>query len=174
MLYRLEGRHLRREYVGKLLLKGVSPSSRRSSKLPRVRRPGYIALLSVLIVAAIAASTILVLFITSLNSALSSMNISEAKLSRSLADACAERALQSLTDNAPLSPQQIRSFSGGSCTIRTIVNVSGNLWRIQTTGATLNPLSPIVKYLELEALKPSTSSAALVSSWRECLSFPCP
>jgi hypothetical protein len=134
---------------------------------------GYVALLSVLIVAAIAASTIIVLFVTSLSTTINSGNIGSSRMARVLADACAERALLSLTVNALIPPQTISDFDEGECAIVSINSLGGNNWEVHTTGSINNPIGSVVKFIEITALKPGLGQAAVVTSWKECLQFPC-
>src|SRR3989344_7262779 len=65
---------------------------------PTGAKGGYIALLSVLMVGSIAAMAVIVLFTTSLNTSLNSADVEEGTVARNLADACAERGLQLITD----------------------------------------------------------------------------
>ncbi len=144
-------------------------------------RPGYIALLSVLIISSVAASTVLILFITSLSSSLNSADTARGKITKSLTEACAELALQRLTNGSsnpcsvsPVCPATY-TLSQGSCIIDSITNTSGTNWRIRTTGT--SSIGSITKYLEIRAQRLSAGVAATVSSWRECLNFsldPCP
>ena len=142
-------------------------------------RHGYIALLSVLIISAVAASTVLILFITSLSTSLNSADTSRGKVAKSLSEACAELALQRLTDGS-VDPCNVPSaicsapypLSQGSCNIVSIVNTSGTTWRIRTTGTTT--IGSITKFLEIEANRASTSVAATVNSWKECLNATVP
>jgi len=147
-------------------------------------RRGYIALLSVLIVAAIAASTVLVIFITSLNSSLNSADIAQGKIAKALADACAEMALNRLSSGlenpcsnctgdytlstTPLQKCTIVSFSG-------LDGASPNGWTIRVQAS--NTQNTITRYLEVKATRPAPGSPATINSWRECLNFsasPCP
>ena len=64
-------------------------------------RPGYVALLSVLIVSTVAAMTVIILFVTSLSTVFNSGDVGEGKIARAFADACAEMALQEITNQVP-------------------------------------------------------------------------
>ncbi len=139
-------------------------------------RHGYIALLSVLIISAVAASTVLILFITSLSTSLNSADTSRGKVAKSLAEACAELALQKLTSGLAASCTGVacsaeQVLSQGSCTIDEITNTSGTTWRIRTTGSTT--IGNITKFLEIEANRAS-GVAATVNSWKECVTSAVP
>jgi hypothetical protein len=137
-------------------------------------RDGYIALLTVLIVSVIAATTILILFVTSLNTTLNSGNVYEGKAARLLADACAELALQSITNGSsapcPAPCEVAAAFSQGQCNIVEITDLGGgNNWRIRTTGSGVT--NSVVKRVEIEAYRLRSGSAAVVTSWDEVVSF---
>lgn len=140
-------------------------------------KAGYVALLSVLLVAALSASTVLILFITSLNTTLSSSDVSRGKTSKATVEACAELALQRLASGLanPCSTCPVSyALSQGNCTVHSILNSSGNTWRIRVSGS--GSMSTITKYLEIDAVRVVASPVG-ISAWRECLDFsssPCP
>ena len=148
-------------------------------------RSGYVTLLSVLIVAAIAASTVLILFVTSLNASLNSGDTANGKIAKAAAEACAELALQKLSSGLAIpcsgcigdyplsvSPSQkcaISAFSG------TDGPAPANGWTIRSQAS--DPKNTITKYLEVKATRANAASEAVVTAWKECLDFstsPCP
>jgi len=152
-------------------------------------KAGYIALLSVLIVGAIASMAVIVLFITSLNTTLNSSDVAEGSAARSLADGCIETALQWIT-NQRLTANSCSSegtpcntswaVAGvGTCSLRALQNIAGptppnSLWRIRATGSGIT--NTVKKYVEVEAyrpgtLDPMTGSAAVIVNWDECVDF---
>ena len=142
-------------------------------------RAGYIALLSVLIISAVAASTVLMLFVTSVSSSLNSADTFRGKIVKGLAEACAELALQRLTSGVanPCGSSFCTTYplANGTCAIDSITNTSGTTWRIRTSGT--STVGSITKYLEVEAERPNVGTAVTMSSWKECLNFsvaPCP
>src|SRR3989344_6037161 len=144
--------------------------------MPSSRR-GYIALLSVLIISAVAASTVLILFITSLSTSLNSADTARRKVAKGLAEACAELALQILTSGLPSSCigpacSEPQTLAQGTCTIDEIRNVSGTTWSIRTTGSTT--IGGISKYLEVEANRAAIGAAATVNTWKECVNATVP
>jgi len=149
---------------------------------------GYIALLSVLMVGAIASMAIIVLFVTSLSTTLNSGDIGEGALARAMADSCAETALQWLTDKMKTSDscspegtecQTIWSVQDqGTCTIQAVSHINSvgadTVWRIRTTGSGV--LNALTKFVEVEAYRkdtgdPMTGSAVVILQWNECLDF---
>lgn len=137
-------------------------------------RPAYIALLTVLIVSVIVATTIFILFITSLNSTLNSGNVFEGKIAKMHASSCAELALQSITngssDPCPAPCNVTAMFSNGMCKIIEITDLGGeNNWLIRTTGSGVT--NSIIKRIEIEAYRLQSGSAATVTRWDEVVSF---
>ena len=152
-------------------------------------RHGYIALLSILIVSAMAAATVLILFVTGITSTMNSADSFNGRLAHALSEACMERSLQSLTscdilchDGTQLecddgtaatcsmaAPYEI-VFGSNKCQIVAFVNTAANIWRIRTTGV----VGTVKKYIEVEASKTPLPAllAAGVTAWRECLAFP--
>ncbi len=63
-------------------------------------RQGYVALLSILIVGTIAAMTVIILFVTSLNTTLNSGDVNEGQIARVLSDGCVEGALHQIRQQA--------------------------------------------------------------------------
>jgi hypothetical protein len=133
-------------------------------------RKGYVALLSVLIVSAVAATTVLIIFVTSLSATLNSGDISEAKRAKSHANACAEIGLQKLTNGSsapcPSPCNLITTFTNeGICTLIEVNNTSGKNWRIRATGS--GTRNTITKYIEVQAYRSRVGSAATVLDWKE-------
>lgn len=150
-------------------------------------RKGYIALLSILIVAAIAASTVLTLFITSLTTTLNSGDTATGRVAKAAAEACGELALQRLSGgltnpcNNCLATYPITSSPLLQCSIVYFSGMDGalpNVWTIRTQAS--DPKNTITKYLEIRATRASPAAGAVLRSWRECLNFsttpptPCP
>ena len=143
-------------------------------------RSGYVALLSVLLVSAIAATTVLILFVTSLNTTLNSSSLVQGKAARTLAESCVELALQYVTDNisdpcTTYCGTTVSMANLGMCTIKNIEDLgSGTSWRIRTTGS--GTMNITTHYLEIDAFRPDTGnpqtgSAAIITDWKECINF---
>lgn len=149
---------------------------------------GYIALLSVLMVGAIAAMAVIVLFMTSLNTTLNSADVEEGTIARNLADACAERGLQIITDQrstgnscAPSgTPCNIvwKVAGQGTCTLQAVYHYqtigSDTLWRVRATGSGV--MNTLTKFVEAEIYRPepagaTTGSAGIIMNWNECINF---
>lgn len=153
-------------------------------------KPGYIALLSILMVSAIAAMAVIILFVTSLNSSLNSSDVDEGAVALSLADGCIELALQSITNQRDTldscSPEDTPCDTTwsvtdqGACSINTLKYIdmgpigAGSVWRIRTTGSGV--LNTLTKFVEVEAYRldtadPMTGSAVVIMNWSECIDF---
>jgi len=85
-------------------------------------RPGYIALLSVLIVSTVAAMTVIILFVTSLSTVFNSGDVGDGKKARAFADACVEVALQEITNQTPTDEDCDQVVPNATC------NFSGSPW----------------------------------------------
>ncbi len=151
-------------------------------------RAGYIALLSILMVSAIAAMTIIILFVTSLNTSLNSGDVEEGTVARALADGCIETALQWITDQLDTSDSCSPGASPcnskwevqdrGTCTIQAVYHTGSvgadTIWRVRATGSGVT--NTVKKYIEVEAYRPDTAdpmtgSAVIIQSWNECVNF---
>ena len=139
-------------------------------------KSGYIALLSVLIVSAITSATVLILLATSLNSILNSGDTREGRISLFLADACAELALQRISD-LEISPctspsalcDQTIALPNGTCKVLDIENLGGGVhWKIKVSGT--NSAQSITKYIEVVASRPTGASVNAIT-WTEVVSF---
>ena len=149
---------------------------------------GYIALLSVLMVGSIAAMTVIILFMTSLNTSFNSADVEEGTVARNLADACAEKGLQLISDQRSTAnscspagtPCNItwQVTGQGTCTLQAVYHTGNSgldtLWRVRATGSgTMNTLT---KYVEAEIYRPepsgaTTGSAGIIMNWNECINF---
>lgn len=151
-------------------------------------KPGYIALLSILMVSAVAAMTIIILFVTSLNTSLNSGDVEEGTVARALADGCIETALQWITNQRSTSNSCSPGVSPcnskwevqdrGTCTIQAVYHAgtagADTIWRVRTTGSGIT--NTVKKYVEVEAYRvetadPMTGSAVIIQSWNECVNF---
>ena len=154
-------------------------------------KPGYIALLSVLMVGAIASMAIIILFATSLNTTLNSGDIGEGAIARAMAENCAETALQWLTDQIATddswSPEGTKCQTTwsvadqGTCNIQAVSHIDSigtdTIWRVRSTGSGV--MNTLTKFIEVEAYRkdtedPLTGSAVVVLQWSECLDFSAP
>jgi hypothetical protein len=158
------------------ILPSAIPSYRRGTSCLSGRM-GYVALLSVLLVSVIAATTILILFITSTTSTLNSGDVMQAKAAKAYAEACAETGLQRVTDgkSVPCNPESCPlpavnfTSPNGTCTVVNIYGIDAQTFRIRATGKAMQ--QSLTKYIEVKAFRDSQGVAATVQSWEECVDF---
>jgi len=121
---------------------------------------GYVALLAVLIVGAVATAIALVLLTSGADSQRSALVGQQSKQARALAVACAEEALQQIHDNIAFSKANTISLGQGNCTYT--VAVTAPTTRSITVSATVGN---VVKKIQLYATI-GTSSIS-ITSWQE-------
>ena len=124
------------------------------------RERGYIALLTVLIVSAIAIAISLVLLTTGINSQRSGLVEQQSKQARALAIACAQEALQQIHDNIGFTSTGNLSMGQGSCTY-TVTSTGTTTRSILATGTVGNVVRKIQTYATIG------SSSISITSWQE-------
>ena len=85
-----------------------------------MNQKGYIALISVMIIAAIGAATAVSLLLLGLNSSRTSFILEQSNEAKALANACAEIALQNVAYYIPYNGSDTTDFEQGSCTYNVI------------------------------------------------------
>lgn len=98
-------------------------------------RPGYIFLISVLVVGAIAIATTSSLILLGISAEQSGQAVVYANQARELSETCAERALRSLRADSSYTGNESFTLTGGTCQINTIAG-SGNANRYLCTQGT--------------------------------------
>lgn len=121
---------------------------------------GYVALLSVLILGAIATSVALALLMTGTDSQRSSLVEQQSKQAQGLAVACAEEALQIIHDTTSFTGTNNLILSTGTC-IYTVTNNGGASRTIVATGTAGNVVKKLQVYVTIGA------SSISVTSWQE-------
>lgn len=124
------------------------------------RQSGYVALMSVLIVAAIATAVAVTLLGTGVNSQRSLLIEQQSKQARSLAVACAQESLQLLHDNTAFTGTGSLTLGQGSCTY-TVTNAGGNTRINDATGTVGNVVKKIQVYVTIGV------SSISITSWQE-------
>ncbi len=124
------------------------------------RQAGYVALLAVLIVGAVATAIALALLAIGADSQRSALVLQQAKQARSLAIACGEEALQQVHDNVAFKGTNTLSLGQGTCSYI----VSGTTATTRTVAAT-GTVGTVVK--RLTATATVGASTLTVSSWKE-------
>ena len=93
---------------------------------------GYITLVSVLVVGSIALASAVSLLLLGIDASRTALTNTQAAQARSLANTCAEVALDKLRQDTSYQGNETITFSNGSCTIATLFQ-SGSSTSIQLT-----------------------------------------
>lgn len=91
-------------------------------------RPGYIFLISIIIVGAVVSATSATLFLLGLGAELTGYSVAESLQAYEYAQTCAERALRNLRADLGYIGRETAAFSQGSCTVAN-AGGSGNFHR---------------------------------------------
>lgn len=94
---------------------------------------GYVALITVLIVGAVATAVSLTLLLTGTDSQRATLVSQQSMQARQLANACAEEALQQIHDSTSFTGTNNLSLGQGTCSY-TVTNTGGSNRTIATTG----------------------------------------
>jgi hypothetical protein len=129
------------------------------------RRPGYIFLISVLVIGAVASATSVSLILLGLASEQSGLTVVQSAQAIELAQACAERALLFLRSDLSYGGGETLVIPGGTCVIHH-VGGSGNADRTLCLEG-VSGLSTRRIEISVSAVYPSM----LIGSWQEVDSF---
>jgi Tfp pilus assembly protein PilX len=124
------------------------------------KQNGYIALMTVLILGAVATAIAVALLVTGTDSSRSAIVTQQSIAARHLAQACAEEALQSINDFTSYVGTGNLSYTAGTCTY-TVTNTGGATRTITSTGT----VNGVVKKLTIYAT--IGSSTISITSWQE-------
>lgn len=128
-------------------------------------KKAYIALISILIVGAVAlniAVSSAILSVGQGRNGLLAQNLTEAK---GLANACAEKALMDLKDNVDYVGNETVSLGSGQCQIETIENLGGETRLVKVTGRA-NQITKKIK-ININQINPTVT----ITSWLEVDNF---
>ncbi len=121
---------------------------------------GYVALLSVLVLSAIATTVAVTLLLTGTDASRETLIVQQSAAARSYVDACAEEALQQIHDDTTFLGQNNLSLSQGTCSF-SIVSTGTSTRTVSvsaTVGSTVRRASIYVTI---------SSSNISVNSWQE-------
>lgn len=121
---------------------------------------GYVALLSVLILGAVATSVGIALLVSGTDSQRASLVEQQSKQARAAAVACAEEALQTIHDTTTYTGSNNLTLSSSSCSY-TVTNNGGASRTILATGTAGNVVKKVQVYVTIGA------SSISVTSWQE-------
>lgn len=121
---------------------------------------GYVALMSVLVLGAITTAVATTLVLMGADSQRETLVVQQSAQARSLADACAEEALQQIHDNTSFAATDDLFFSPGFCTY-TVTSTGANTRTISITSTVGNIVRKITVYVTISA------SSISITSWQE-------
>ena len=121
---------------------------------------GYVALLAVLVVGAVATSIALVLLVSGTDSQRSTLVEQQSKQARALAVACTQEALQRIHDATAFSGTNTLALGQGNCTY-TVIYTAAATRSVAVTGTVGNVVKKIQAYVTI-----NTSSIS-ITSWQE-------
>ncbi|MEI8060835.1 MAG: hypothetical protein WCG99_00900 [Candidatus Berkelbacteria bacterium] len=127
-------------------------------------KPGYVTLIGVLVVSAVGLVVATSMLFLGLSYSRSSLALSQSDIGKSLADACAEDALQRIRDNTAYSGTNNLTINGDSCTSTVTAGV-GQIRTIDSSG-TINGVVRKVK-VTISQISPKI----IISSWQEVADF---
>ncbi len=122
---------------------------------------GYVALLSVLIVGAVALATATVVLVGGSDSQRESLAEQQNVQARNLATACGEDALQQMHDNTAYTATNVQLTLGQGTCVYTVTNTGGSSRTIDATGTVGNIVRKIKVYVTINATSIS------VTAWQE-------
>lgn len=121
---------------------------------------GYVALISVLIMSAVAIAIGTTLLISGTDGQRSTLILQQSMQARNLANACVEEALQQMHDSTTFTGTNNLSIGQGTCTY-TVTNTGGSNRTIDTIGTVGNVVRKNQVYVTIGA------SSISVTSWQE-------
>lgn len=125
---------------------------------------GYVVLISMLVVSAVAVAVTVALLRNGLAASQTSFAAQQSAEARTLADACAEEALQEIRSSTPYTGSDTLSIGNGSCTY-TVVSTGGQNRTITAQG-TVGTMVRKVK-VTISTINPKI----IVGSWQEVANF---
>jgi len=127
-------------------------------------KSGFVLLLSVLIVGAVGLSVASTFLLLGVDSSRTSLDFIRSKQARSLADACAEEALEKIWESTVYSGSGNLTFGAGTCAY-TVIDLGGSNRQINASG-TVSNIVRRVKIL-INQVNPTIG----ISSWQEVADF---
>lgn len=125
---------------------------------------GYITLISVLVVGAVGVALTVSLILLGLSSSRTSFAIEQSNQAKSLANACAEEAMQQIRDSTSFTGNGNLTIGQGTC-IYTVTNQGGQNRAITASGA----VGAIIRKVKISINK--INPAIQVVSWQEVADF---
>lgn len=123
---------------------------------------GYIAILSTLIVGAVALTVATAVLLLGISSRQSTLVAQQAVQARKSVDGCAEEALMQIQANTSFTGTNTGTFSGVSCSY-TVANTGSATRTISATTTSGNVVRKVIVYVTINA------SSISITSWQEVI-----
>lgn len=127
-------------------------------------RSGFITLLSLLIAGAVGLSIAISLITLGIDYSKSTLSTEDSFLSKNLAGACADEALEKIRENQNYSGSGSLSFGQGNCTYQ-VTNLGGQNRQVSTSGSVRNSIR------KMKILVSQIVPKIKISSWQEVSDF---
>ncbi len=129
-----------------------------------IHRQGFITLMSVVVAGILGLGAAVSLLILGLSSSRSSFNIEESALARSMANACAEEALEQVRSSPAFTGSGNLTLGDGNCSY-LVLNLGGSNRLVQASGT----FNLVVRKVEINL--GLTGSVISISNWEEVGDF---
>lgn len=129
-----------------------------------MKKPAFVALISVIIVSAIILTISLTLIFTNLNASLSGLIVRQSQQARALAKTCSELALLQLANNFNNTASNAYNFTEGNCEFE-ILTINSNTRQINSIGELKNIFRK--ESLEISLVNDNIE----ISIWQELADF---
>lgn len=146
--------------TAKLLTQALVDATKPMFYNKKTNLDGYITLISVTIIGAVATAIVLYLLLSGTNASKNSLTTIYSAQARALANACAEEALQQIRDNTNFTGTNSIVFSNGTCTY-AVTNSGGDVRTIFASSSVSNTIRKV--RISTTALSPKIN----ISSWQE-------
>lgn len=125
---------------------------------------GYIALISVLMVAAIGAAIMISVIASGITASKTDLSLQQSGSARILASSCAEEALEKILETGSTTGSGSLTIASGTC-MYTVTSTNGQNITIQSTGS----LGTIIS--KIKVIVATTTPGITLSSWEEVSDF---
>ena len=127
--------------------------------MSELKQNGYVALLSVLVLSAIATTVAVTLLLTGTDSSREVLVVQQSAIARSYADACADEALQLIHDSTTYTGTGNLTLAHGSCSY-TVTSTGASTRTISAAATVGNATRKVAVYVTI-------SSTISINSWQE-------
>ncbi len=128
-------------------------------------RKGYIALVSVILMAALGLSIMLSLIASGVNASKTDFSLQQSGAARVLASSCAEEALEKILETSTTTSSGNLTIGSGTCSYLITATSSGQIITISSTGVLGTVISKI------RVVVATTTPGITLSSWEEVADF---